>query len=78
VEQDLPPKFVKRGAQMSDSLDSSMDESKPKTTVSIIDWAGNVQLRLILHPPEIKYNHTLNIVIGPDGTIAREEDMEIL
>ena len=63
---------------MSDSLDSSMDESKPKTTVSIIDRAGTVQLRLILHPPEIKHNHTLNIVIGPDGTIVREEDMEML
>ena len=63
---------------MSDSLDNSMDESKPKTTVSIMDWAGTVQLRLILHPPEIKENYTLNIVIGPDGTIAREEDMEIL
>jgi hypothetical protein len=63
---------------MSDSLAGSMDEPKPKTTVSIIDWAGTVQLRLILYPPEIKVNNTLNIVIGPDGTIAREEDMEIL
>jgi hypothetical protein len=63
---------------MSDSLDNSMDESKPKTTVSITDWVGTVQLRLILYPPEIKDNHALNIVIGPDGTIAREEDMEIL
>jgi hypothetical protein len=55
-----------------------MDESKQKTTVSIADWVGTVQIRLILYPPEIKDNHALNIVIGPDGPIAREEDMEIL
>jgi hypothetical protein len=63
---------------MSDSMDSSKDESKPKTTVYITDWAGTVQSRLIFYAPESKQNHTLNIVIGPDGTIAREEDMEIL
>jgi hypothetical protein len=63
---------------MSDSTDSSKDESKPKTTVYITDWAGTVQSRLIFHPPEIKQNYTLNIEIGPDGRIAREEDMEIL
>jgi hypothetical protein len=54
------------------------DESKPKTTIFITDWAGSVQSRFIFYPPEIKHNHTLNIVIGPDGTIVREEDMEIL
>ena len=63
---------------MSNDSSSVKDEPKSKTTVSITDWAGTVQLRLILYPPEIKHNHTLNIVIGPDGTIAREEDMEIL
>jgi len=63
---------------MSNSMSSSRDESKPKTTIFITDWAGSVQSRFIFYPPEIKHNHTLNIVIGPDGTIAREEDMEIL
>ena len=63
---------------MSNSMSSSGDESKPKTTIFITDWAGSVQSRFIFYPPEIKHNHTLNIVIGPDGTIAREEDMEIL
>ena len=63
---------------MSNSMSSSRDESKPKTTIFITDWAGSVQSRFIFYPPEIKHNHTLNIVIGPDGTIAREEDMEML
>jgi hypothetical protein len=63
---------------MSNSMNGSRDESKPKTTIFITDWAGSVQSRFIFYPPEIKHNHTLNIVIGPDGTIAREEDMEIL
>jgi hypothetical protein len=63
---------------MSNSMNGSSDESKPKTTIFITDWAGSVQSRFIFYPPEIKHNHTLNIVIGPDGTIAREEDMEIL
>jgi hypothetical protein len=59
-------------------MSSSRDELKPKTTIFITDWAGSVQSRFIFYPPEIKHNHTLNIVIGPDGAIAREEDMEIL
>jgi len=59
-------------------MNGSRDESKPKTTIFITDWAGSVQSRFIFYPPEIKHNHTLNIVIGPDGTIAREEDVEIL
>lgn len=63
---------------MSNSMSSSRDESKPKTTIFITDWAGSVQSRFIFYPPEIKHNHTLNIVIGPDGTIAREEDMVML
>jgi hypothetical protein len=63
---------------MSNSMNGLRDESKPKTTIFITDWAGSVQSRFIFYPPEIKHNHTLNIVIGPDGTIAREEDMEIL
>ena len=63
---------------MSNSMSSSRDELKPKTTIFITDWAGSVQSRFIFYPPEIKHNHTLNIVIGPDGAIAREEDMEIL
>jgi hypothetical protein len=63
---------------MSGPRDVSQDESKPKTTVFITDWAGSVQSRFIFYPPEIKHNHTLNVVIGPDGTIAREEDMETL
>ena len=63
---------------MSDDKVTSKDESKPKTMIFITDWTGSVQSRLILYPPEIKHNHTLNVVIGPDGTIAREEDMQIL
>jgi hypothetical protein len=50
----------------------------PRTMVFITDWTGSVQSKLIFYPPEIKQNYTLNIVIGPDGAIAREEDMEIL
>jgi len=63
---------------MSDFIKSSKDESKPRTAICIAGWDGTVQARLIFHPPEIKQNYTLNIVIGPDGVIAREEDMEIL
>ena len=63
---------------MPDTNEHSNDDARPKTTVFITDWAGKTQMRLILHPPDIKHNHTLNIVIGPDGTIAREEDLEIL
>jgi hypothetical protein len=63
---------------MPDTMNHSTDKSKPKTMIFITDWAGTVQSRLIFHPPQIKQNHTLNIVIGPDGTIAREEDMEVL
>lgn len=63
---------------MADDMESSKDGSKPKAKVFITDWTGAVQLNLILYPPNIKHNHTLNIVIGPDGTIVREEDMEIL
>jgi len=63
---------------MSDSIDGSKDESKPKTMIFITDWAGTVQSRFVFYPPEIKQNYTLNIVIGPDGAIVREEDMEIL
>jgi hypothetical protein len=46
--------------------------------VFISDWAGSVQSSFIFCPPEIKHNHTLNVVIGAGGTIAREEDMETL
>jgi hypothetical protein len=63
---------------MPDSSDNVKDESKPKTMVSIMDWAGKVQIKLILYPPEIKDNYTLNLVIGPDGAIVREEDMQLL
>jgi hypothetical protein len=63
---------------MSDPMQGSRSELKPRTTVFITDWAGTVQSRLVFYPPEIKQNHTLNIAIGPDGTIAREEDMEVL
>ena len=63
---------------MSELNENFKNESKPKTEVFITDWAGAVQMRLILYPPEIKRNYTLNIVVGPDGTIVREEDMEIL
>lgn len=63
---------------MSDYIKRTKDESDHRTTITISDWSGTVQARLILHPPEIKQNYTLNIVIGPDGIIAREEDMEIL
>ena len=63
---------------MSVSKDVLKDESKPKTKVVIMDWAGSFHSKLIFYPPGIKHNHTLNIVIGPDGTIAREEDIEIL
>lgn len=63
---------------MSDTIQSSQDESTPRTTVFITDWSGTVQSRLVFYPPNIKQNYTLNIVIGPDGKIAREEDMEIL
>ena len=63
---------------MPDTNEHANNDARPKTTVCITDWAGTAQMRLILYPPEIKHNHTLNIVIGPDGTIAREEDMEIL
>jgi hypothetical protein len=63
---------------MSDSTDRSKDESKFKTTVNIADWAGTVQSTFIFYALESKRNHTLDIVIGPDGTIVREEDMEIL
>ena len=62
---------------MPDVMDGSKDESKPKTMVLVTDWASTVQTRLILYTPEIEKNHTLNMVIGPDGTIAREEDVEI-
>ena len=63
---------------MAGSKDVSQDESTPRTSVFISDLAGSVQSRLVFYPPEIKHNHTLNIVNGPDGTIAREVDMEIL
>jgi len=63
---------------MSDPRQDSQDKSTPRTTVFITDWSGTVQLRLVYYPPEIQQNHTLNIAIGPDGTIVREEDMEIL
>jgi len=63
---------------MSDSMDRLRDGSTSRTTVFITDWTGTVQSKLVFYPPEIKQNHTLNIVIGPDGTIAREEDMQIL
>jgi len=63
---------------MSDSMQGSQDESTPRTAVSITDWSGKVQARLVFYPPDIKQNYTLNIVIGPDGTIVREEDLEIL
>ena len=63
---------------MSDSMERLRDGSTSRTTVFITDWSGTVQSRLVFYPPEIKQNHTLNIVIGPDGTIVREEDMEIL
>ena len=63
---------------MPDTMENSKVESKLKTEVCITDWKGALQMRLILHPPGIQHNHTLNIVIGPDGTIAREEDMKIL
>jgi hypothetical protein len=63
---------------MAGSKNVSQDDSAPRTTVFITDWAGSFQSRLVFYPPEIKHNHTLNIVIGPDGTIAREEDLEVL
>jgi hypothetical protein len=63
---------------MSNSRQGSQNESTPRSTVFITDWSGTVQTRLVFYPPEIKQNHTLNIAIGPDGTIVREEDMEIL
>ncbi len=63
---------------MAESMIAPKDESSPKTTVYITNWSGTVQSRLIFYPPEIKRNYTLNIVIGPDGRIAREEDLEIL
>ena len=63
---------------MSEIRENSKIASKPKTEVFITDWKGAIQMRLILYPPEIQHNHTLNIVIGPDGAIAREEDMKIL
>jgi hypothetical protein len=70
--------LVFRRWQMTGSKNVSQDDSTPRTTVFITDWAGSFQSRLVFYPPEIKHNHTLNIVIGPDGAIAREEDMEIL
>jgi len=63
---------------VSDSMQAPRDESTPKTTVFITDWSGTVQSKLVFYPPEIKQNYTLNIVIGPDGSIVREEDLEIL
>jgi hypothetical protein len=59
-------------------MQDSRVESTPRTTVFISDWSGAIQLRLVLYPPEIKQNQTLNIVIGPDGKIIREEDLQRL